>query len=104
MSDTKFTPGPWAMDAMGNVWGDDTKVCEMSVMPRQYYSYRKKTQQEHEANAHLIAAAPDLYEALVIAKIAMERDDHHINATGNFTTGYRKVLAALAKAKGEEHE
>lgn len=62
---SKHTPGPWKVDAMGNVWSADTKVCEMSEHPVIASGcYREKTDDEHRANARLIAAAPELLEAL----------------------------------------
>lgn len=62
---SKHTPGPWKVDAMGNVWSADTKVCEMSEHPVMASGcYREKTDDEHRANARLIAAAPDLLAAL----------------------------------------
>ncbi len=97
MSETKFTPGPWAKDKYGqlknpdgnpvDVWG-----CGLSIASRST---------ETEANAALIAAAPDLYAALeeldeVFCTQADTRDER---------TRARKALiaarAALAKARGE---
>lgn len=59
-----FTPGPWSVDAMGNVWAKDTKVCEMASPPLQADVYRNKTEKEHKANARLISAGPELLAAL----------------------------------------
>lgn len=63
MSDTKHTPGPWETcdpedygDYDGNcrvILGDDLRVAVVLGVDG-----------ENEANAHLIAAAPDLLEAL----------------------------------------
>ena len=58
------TPGPWKVSATGNVWSSDTKICEMSEQPKQATEYRKKSEDEHRANAYLIAASPCLLEAL----------------------------------------
>lgn len=49
-----------------------------------------------EANAHLIAAAPDLYEALENAVAALE--SWNVSPIG----GLPKMRAALAKARGEQ--
>jgi hypothetical protein len=57
---------------------------------------RARTQAEAEANARLIAAAPDLYEAL-----------HDLCASGGLDDGgdvFAKAKAALAKARGEKME
>ena len=48
----KFTKGPWAVDNQGAIDGPDGNQIG-SLMPK-----------NREANAHLIAAAPDLVEAL----------------------------------------
>lgn len=62
MSDTKHTPGPWETSAIGHskdsiqwdVYGPDAgdMIADLSNLPNA------------EANARLIAAAPQLYEAL----------------------------------------
>jgi len=57
---TKHTPGPWLIDPswdiLGNTKDGNGMVCQITVdaVPRD----------EAAANAHLIAAAPDMYEAL----------------------------------------
>lgn len=50
---------------------------------------------EYEANAHLIAAAPDMYEALA----NLENDDEHMPPSA-----WKLVQDALAKARGEPSE
>ena len=51
MSESKFTPGPWYVDGTFVTNDEDLDICSMGDVA-------------WEANAHLIAAAPDLYEAL----------------------------------------
>ena len=51
---------------------------------------------ECEANAHLIAAAPDLYEALEDALQELETMSY-----SHYERLERKIRAALAKARGE---
>jgi hypothetical protein len=97
MNETKFTPGPW-------IWGDDYQGLYGAGPNNQvlYYfcgegmslGYNKHM----DANAHLIAAAPDLYEAL---------EDLIINDFGSDGWNSRmeriaiRARAALAKARGE---
>lgn len=53
---------------------------------------------ENEANAHLIAAAPELYAALVEAKAELEAYEEAATGESYNNTG---LNAALAKARGE---
>jgi hypothetical protein len=67
------TPGPWERDIDGVIRSDHTAengfasehICSMD-------HYREERKPEREANAKLIAAAPDLFAAL--KRIANERD------------------------------
>ncbi len=56
---------------------------------------------ENEANAHLIASAPDLYEACRHAKIVLARklDDSYLNQQEELL--YIELGKALAKAEGK---
>ena len=123
MSETKFTPGPWKWkgeDYRGG-WGwqllvgpnGEGLICgEDSDGPYQHLKafvpidpkYCETAPRVHvlEANAHLIAAAPELYEAL-----------ENLTRLANFPkeASYKEVFeswgkarAALAKARGESHE
>ena len=66
---TKWTPGPWRIIEMRGGWtiegpnngyGDRVCVSENDIHDSSYYNSRP----ESNANAKLIAAAPDLFEAL----------------------------------------
>lgn len=83
MSERKWTPGPW----IGGTWEGDDK-CEV-LDDNLMLVARTKTQ----ANAHLIAAAQDLYEAL-------EAAFNHLDYDKDEET-YMMVHDALAKARGE---
>jgi hypothetical protein len=89
MSAPQFTPGPWSFDgppASRIVWsGADRRICFLT------------SDGPNLANARLIAAAPELYEAL--ADIMA----HH---EGFFVSTFElelatRATAALAKARGE---
>ena len=86
--ETKWTPGPWAFKSIGGSYDyisalDETVcVCEFAnpVMA---------------GDAHLIAAAPELYEALCefvfdFQKLKLTEEER-----------FDKARAALAKARGE---
>lgn len=107
MEETRFTPGPWLRDTDGALpirifvedsrWKDSVKTILSSVGGDVVIGtgeYR-----EDHANAHLIAAAPDLYEALY----AYVKPDGCF-CDENSITGcrYCVALAALAKARGKE--
>ena len=102
MSD--FTPGPWllrttqtsaglchivsAADWRGAfIYGDGIRKGVDDALPKA---------QELAANARLIAAAPDLLEAL---KVLLER---YVLAIGNEGIECLKARAAIAKATGEQ--
>jgi len=88
MSDTKFTPGPWVAHETGRArsgvpeheihWTDDGE-CVAEVV-------------HGTANAHLIAAAPAMFELF-------------IDLLDNYECGPevdRKIDAIVAKARGEK--
>lgn len=89
----KWTPGPW----IGGTWeGDDTcEVLDDNLM----LVARTKT----EANAHLIAAAPDLYEALEQARDTILEliNARNSEAEGSDEDWVGGINAALSKARGE---
>lgn len=125
MSEEKFTPGPWEICAGDNY----------SIIGRNYpkaFSHRfleddlgpdiaaigNRTSDFGEANAQLIAAAPELYEALkeLVSAISYRRDFHDRNGPhlscedGEFIQAcvlegwndeIMKARNALAKARGE---
>lgn len=79
----KFTPGPWKIRKTDNAIRRLTGA---------------KTPSEVQANAHLIAAAPDMYEALEILKFELEARE----ADGHKVSGLLNVIdITLSKARGE---
>jgi hypothetical protein len=96
---TKFTPGPWRYCPTnnGHMIGGSSNGYIAEVR-----QVREVT--EDKANAHLIAAAPDLYEALsdliVLASAAMQLANRD-GAEFNVDDDLREARAALKKARGE---
>ena len=82
----KWTPGPWCVFTLDDEWDCDTFVGTLTDTLFDVRPWKGPAWQE--ANAHLIAAAPDLYAALVHAQQNMPHPDQMIDA-------------ALAKARGE---
>lgn len=86
------TPGPWTAPEGPFVGGhyvgtEDADIAERADWPLEFTA-------EQEANARLIAAAPELYEAL--ERLLVEHD-------GNYrtSTAVDAARAAIAKARGE---
>lgn len=94
MRETKFTPGPWTASKYGDSFAifDEKKsrICYC------YGSFENRSPEESGENAHLIAAAPELYEALE-ACISTHCPDSDKIFCGSCTNA-RKILA---KARGE---
>lgn len=113
------TPGPWTMEDRAYVWAVTDGQGQEIVMlgkPQVYQGVpcgsvcsQGRSQDEVAANARLIAAAPDLLEALERARVAltyyreeMDRDNPGKNKTYPFGVDCEEeARAALAKAKGE---
>lgn len=103
MSETKHTSGPWEADAefpdrlfvpdYGRIWinGYDSEGGPIHIG----YVDGPRTV-ERMANAHLIAAAPELLEALEECIVAVDN--------GEFPSFklYSAARAAIAKSKGEQ--
>ena len=93
MKETKFTPGPWLFSS----YKSGTSVI---VIDGKEFDVATVNYPNRDANAHLIAAAPDLYEAL---------EELHAEQNGpplekyktSWEKAIRKTEAALAKARGE---
>ena len=108
MKETKFTPRPWKAITFTLHTGEET----VRIVPTDAYGiirgpgpicevFSQKVGILDEAciaNAHLIAAAPEMLEALENALATCEHDMQHILDNGRL----RSVLrAAISKAKGE---
>lgn len=97
MSERKFTPGPWHVIKKGNAvgyanyevaWSDDNELVADVI-------YEK-------ANAHLIAAAPDLYAAC--EKVAHLNPDAGEVGEGMLRQIVELARYALLKAEGGNDE
>lgn len=86
MSEPKFTKGPWRVFASDEIFSDEGQVAYMSddlPVP------------DTVANAHLIAAAPDIYAALDALVLC-------INSGSTVTYGcLNDAKRALSRARGE---
>lgn len=104
MSEAKHTPGPWA-----NVDGDIYDVTDdgnfgiplMRTERGNYRSWgRRLTDEEREANAALIAAAPAMFEALKYALPIIEKYAHTQGDNAAFHAEITApIRAALSQAQ-----
>lgn len=99
MIKTKFTSGPWEIEGYaieGPAYpGDPKRPTIMGGEDREWCVAIVQTDHEkpYEANAHLIAAAPELYEMLS----SIENDN------GSIPQGFwNEMQRVLRKARGEE--
>ena len=111
MTAAKHTPGPWAIR---DHWADDgafevyptrggkkPKFGEWAALA-EVREYGPDEAPEAEANARLIAAAPDLLEALKESRMKLQwfaESYPHDIAAPNF---FASIDAAIAKATGEQ--
>lgn len=105
MSEAKFTPGPWTADGM-TICGAGTTIDVEGSMVAQVsraiandrFTRGLKTSQV-DANAHLIAAAPELYGVLeTLIKLWAE---HEVMSVA-FSDAIESGAVALAKAQSED--
>ena len=92
MSEDKFTPPPWSVPSKGNIRGavvekDGEVVCDPSGAGRH--------EDDAEANARLIASAPEMYYILDII------DTYHA-VKGVNNRWERTISKLLKKVRGEE--
>lgn len=103
MSEAKFTKGPWvSKQQFANVWLVEKH--SDGFVPHGIASVYSTvlevgTCESAEPNAHLIAAAPELYEACESA--ANQIEFGRLGASELFGI-IEKLKAALAKARGEQ--
>ncbi len=91
----KHTPGPWVVRNRDTVYAQSGRfVADCELTP--YGSRPQPPNSIDEANAHLIAAAPAMYEALRRIKVLMESGD----IEGKDWMEYGQIVQALAQAEG----
>lgn len=90
---SKHTPGPWSHDGDGEILAQDNVVV--------VYSHGGQRAVQTDEDANLIAAAPDLLEALELALSALAHCKADIGYSSLQSKAARKANAAIAKARGE---
>jgi hypothetical protein len=105
MSNQGFTPGPWKIEWMDAklYLGEDNVIGEFPVGifsgkgRNKLYVWRRLFDNFKNEDARLVAAAPDMYEAL---KLALSFLDHSEPSTGTEREVIDLCKMALAKAEG----
>ena len=91
---SKHTPGPWFVDSSRHF---DTRIKQKvddDVTIVVMGNWQPQFSDEQRANAHLIAAAPEMYEALIEARYLL------IKRALQESTTFGLVNTAIAKAEG----
>ena len=93
MTELKHTPAPWEACNVGD-YSDYDGLCRVILGDDLRIAVVLGDHDESEANARLIAAAPDLLAALEATRIVLaEHEPHPLPVLA-------QVLAAIARAKG----
>lgn len=87
-----YTPGPWKAPFSSYVIGDGVKICQLTGI----YVDNPNC----DADAHLIAAAPELLEALERLVLAFDVGDmKHTTLNGRGYAALNESRKAIAKAQ-----
>lgn len=109
---SKHTPGPWYMDAKGSIWRRPISdlyengggVLGDKPLATVWKGWYGEGEQGFPvvANARLIAAAPDMLEALKSIAEFWNRDHNEKAMVGACWHAVETAEAAIAKAEGEQ--
>lgn len=102
----KFTPGPWTLCRTTD--GGKTVAFHVAADPHgslhpvvEYREGKVRAPEEIEANARLISAAPELYEALKELAAAYDNYDGGSISEKRISRAIEAADAALTKARGD---
>lgn len=103
------TPGPWIADHFSEYGFPSRPTPNITINPvvlgqvvNLPIAKIQRNSEEHLANARLIAAAPDLLEALkVLNEFVRQSDAAYRNGIGDTDGVYTQVHSAIAKATGQ---
>jgi hypothetical protein len=109
-TEVKHTPGPWSNTPLQDtIWANsgNTKVCTVADLPWKEHPItgrRSSDAETEQANARLIAAAPELLEACkMLSSLAPSNEGIGGHAPiGAFFIAAQKARAAIAKAEGRD--
>lgn len=98
---TQHTPGPWSVETWPAREGDEQKRPRLVILADGGYlteledTFDRETHAAQEANARLIAAAPEMLEALRLVMSDPSR-------RGLLTDTVEAIRTIIRKAQGEE--
>lgn len=100
----RWTPSPWHVVPYGD--GDSLVICsdeqgDWRIAFLATHGGSASSWRKIQADARLIAAAPELYEALAEARLQIEYLHDKFQATGSGESVLAKIDATLKKARGE---
>jgi len=105
MSEAKFTKGPWEALTNGNAYNFETVVTFKNAADGwicTVYDDCDDCTLPDGANAHLIAAAPELYDMLYALMGGDEKMQVAIGGNPSYVDGFMsRANSVLAKARGE---
>lgn len=104
MSETAHTSAPWSFAASVPSEGFECywiTACPAPNQQRELATVSGPQNAKNEANARLIAAAPDMLAALKHATALADKNlEHHSGRTGECAKSYQMCIDAIAKATG----
>lgn len=97
---SKHNPGPWRVDGQAHDMAGSAIIHDVNGFP--VASTRSWIKEQHEANARLVAAAPDLLEACKrqVANIEQWLETGVPASADESQQIYNALKAAIAKAEG----
>ena len=101
--ETKFTPGPWTFSETDMRDTFPYKVIQQSskYLLAKVEDRYTKTVAEALSNTRLIAAAPEMYEALLAAESQLVYLEEKYPKNGSTATVLSNIRTVLAKAEGK---
>jgi len=100
MSKSKHNPGPWRVDGEAHDMAGSAIIRDAGGFP--VASTRSWIKEQHDANARLVAAAPDLFKACKRQVVNIEQWlETGVPASADESQQiYNALKAAIAKAEG----
>lgn len=105
MSETKHTPGPWEIDHNGYLQAAVSGVIICRIVNSGGIVFHADFSPAQPANARLIAAAPELLEALKSARTLLQEcadDTVGTPSMVEFAEAVKLYDAAIARAEGRD--